>query len=454
MPLANFSNDPEQEYFADGMTEELITSLSRIGALRVISRTSTARYKKTGKAVPEIARELNVDALVEGSVRRSGDRVRITVQLIEAVTDRHVWAESYERDLKDVLALQSEVARAIAGEIRARLTPEEESRLVRAGAVDPEGYQAYLKGRFHFESRNEADLKKSLDFFQQAVDRDPNYALAYAGLADAYLLLAAYGSLPTLEANARARPFVEKALALDDNLAEAHKSLAGIYHNDWNWVAAGEEYRRAYELNPNDVTLCHWYALYKLSMGRRDEGLDMMKRARELDPLSVERNRALGDAYLVTRRYDQAIEQYRLALALDPQYLHANNSLFIAYLLQGDLERAAGQAEKLRQIDAGPSAEVLYAAWLHVMSGGKDEVRRLLRDLERQQSQGEPSLAVDIGLLHAHLGEADLAFEWLEKAYRAHAAELEDLKIVPFFDPLRSDPRFQDLVRRVGLPPD
>lgn len=184
----------------------------------------------------------------------------------------------------------------------------------------------------------------------------------------------------------------------------------GTYHNDWNWEAAGEEYRRAYELNPNDVTLCHWYALYKLSTGRRDEGLDMMKRARELDLLSVERNRALGDAYLVTRRYDQAIEQYRPALALDPQYLHANNSLFIAYLLKGDLER--------------------------------------------QQSQGEPRLAVDIGLLHAHLGEADLAFEWLEKAYRAHAAELEDLKIVPFFDPLRSDPRFQDLVRRVGLPPD
>src|SRR5438552_2878190 len=321
LPLDNLSGDASQDYFADGMTDELITDLAQISALRVISRTSVMVYKGARRPLPEIARELNVDAVVEGTVLRSGEQVRITAQLIQTPADRHLWAESYEGDLHDTLALQKKVARAIAEHIRIELTPKEQAVLKNAKVVNPEAYEAYLKGRYFWNKRTADGLKKAIDYFNQAIEKDPNYAQAYTGLADSYALLGdwEYGILAPKEAFPRAKAAATKALALDNTLGEAHTSLAfSLDLFDWDWASAEREFRRAIELNPGYATAHHWYAWHLSEMGRNREAIAEMRKAQNLDPLSLIISADVAEILLVAHSYDQAIEQSRKTIDMDP----------------------------------------------------------------------------------------------------------------------------------------
>jgi TolB-like protein len=454
LPLANLSGDPEQEYFADGMTEELITNLGKISALRVISRTSVMRYKKTEKPLPQIARELGVDGIVEGSVLRVGDRVRITAQLIQAEQERHLWAESYERDLRDVLALQSEVARAIANEIRLKLTPQEQTRLASARPVNPEAYRLCLLGRFHWNKRTEEGFKNAIDHFQRALEIDPGYAPAYAGLADSYICLSDRGFLPPKEAIPRGKAAAQKALEIDESLAEAHTSLALAYWEyDWDWPACEREYKRAIELNPNYATAHQWYALYLSAMKRHAEALAEAQRAQQLDPLSpiISVGVALY-GYFYTRQYDEAIRRLRDTLSLFPDFAVAYFSLGGAYVASGTYQEAIVAYQKARSLSGASAAEVAALGQAYAKGGIRGyylwELRRL-----REESKHRYVRAVAFAYLFAGLGEKDQAFSYLEKAYEDRDYQLNLLQISPRFDPLRSDPRFQDLLQRMNFPP-
>ncbi|HSS44496.1 MAG TPA: tetratricopeptide repeat protein, partial [Thermoanaerobaculia bacterium] len=356
LPLDNFSKDPEQEYFADGMTEELITNLAQIRSLHVISRTSAMAYKGTKKRVPDIGRELNVDAVLEGSVQRSSSRVRITAQLVRAATDQHLWAKSYERDLRDVLALQSEVAGAIAGEIGVTLTPQERSRLAVKRAVNPEAYEAYLKGRYHLSRGTAAGAQKSLEDFQQAAEKQPDFALAYAGIADAYNRLAssAVNLLSPKEAFPKSKVAAMRAVELDPTLAEPYVPLAwDSFVFDRDWTTAESQYRRALELNPNYPTARQSYAVFLIRMGRFDEAIREAKRGQELDPLSLEANLNVGFMLHVARRNDEAIPWFRRVLDMDPNYLRAHWGLGVALVQKGRYEEAITELQKAVELSGG-----------------------------------------------------------------------------------------------------
>ncbi len=451
LPLQNLSRDPEQEYFADGMTEALIADLAKIAALRVISRTSVMQYKGTKKPLPEIARELNVHAVVEGAVLRSGDRVRITAQLIEATTDRHLWAESYERDFRDILALQSEVARAIASEIKIKVTPQEQARLAQTRPVNPGAYEAYLKGSYYSNKRTEEAITKAIEYFEKAVEKDPGYALAYAGLADSYSLLVRYGAVQPREAMPKAKVAAQKALQFDDTLAEAHTSLAyASLHHDWNWKAAEQQFKRAIELTPNYATAHQWYARYLTAMGRFEEAIRQVQRARELEPLSLIINSAVGYAYYFARQYDRAIEESRKALEMEPNFSRTHWNLGLAYEQKGMFEPAI--AEFQQAIALSGESPVIQAALAHAyaVAGKRGEAQKALDGLKELSSRRYvPSYP--IAGIYAGLGDRDQAFRWLEKAYEERDNGLPYLKVDPILDVLRRDERFAALVRRVGL---
>jgi serine/threonine protein kinase/tetratricopeptide (TPR) repeat protein len=451
LPLENLSRDPEQEYFAQGMTDELITSLAKISALRVISRTSVMRYKGTHKPLPEIARELNVDGVIEGSILQSGDRVRITAKLIQAKTDRHLWAKSYERDQRDVLALQDDVARAIANEIKVKLTPQEQARLTSACPVNPEAHEAYLKGRYEWNTRTEEGLKKSLRYFEQGLAVEPSYAAAYSGLADSYMILWNNGFLGPDECIPKARAAALKAIEIDDNLAEAHTSLAYLMGNyDWNWIASEREFRRAIELSPSYANAHHWYALQLASMGRHEEAIEEIKKARQLDPLSPRINANVGGNLYQARQYDQALEELNKALELNPNDTVTHSLLGLAYLQKGKKQEAIAELLRANQLIGNKGGTPLVLAQVYAFAGERDQARKMLEKLETQAKRRYVSPS-QIGLIYAALGERQQAFAWLERAYEQRDSLLLVLKVDARFDPLRSDPRFQDLLRRVGL---
>ena len=455
LPLENLSRDPEQEYFADGMTDELITSLAKIRALRVISRGSVMRYKGTNKPLLEIARELNVDGVVEGSVLRSRDRVRVTAQLIQASTDKHLWAESYERDLRDVLALQDEVARTIASEIKGQLSAQEREHLSSARSVNPEAYDAYLKGRFFWAKRTEEDLKKAIGYFNQAIKSDPGYPLPYTGLADSYTALGFsfdVGALPPNQAIPLAETAVTKALEMDDSLAEAHTSLALIrFYYDWDWSGAEREFKRAIELYPSYAHTHHWYAHYLIAMGRTDESLAETRRALEFAPLDLTINLHLGWHYLYSRQYRQAIAQYRKTLELDRNHSQTHRYLGLAYEQNRMFPEAIEELQTAITLSGQNRQMTSELGHAYAMSGRKREAVRVLGELE-ELSKGKFVSRYSLGLIRAGLGEPDKAFQQLEEAYQERSDWLTYLNIEPKLDPLRADPRFKDLVRRVGLP--
>jgi TolB-like protein/Tfp pilus assembly protein PilF len=452
LPLENLSRDPEQEYFADGVTDQLITDLAQISALKVISRTSVMQYKGTHGPLPQIAQQLGVDAVVEGSVQRAGDRVRITAQLIDARTDQHLWARSYERDLRDVLALQDEVAQAIANELKIELTPHGKPRLASSKPVDPDAYEAYLKGRYYSNKRTEKELKKSIEYFQQAIEKDPNYASSYSGMAEAYALLGERGNLPSNEALSRGKPAALKAVGLDDSLAEAHASLAIIAETlEWDWPTAEREYKRALELNPGYAAGHHWYASYLMYLGRFDEGIAEAQRARELDPLSLAINNALGGRLLLAGRENEAIEQIQKTLEMDPNFAPAHTSLGYAYLSKGMQEEAIREFQKGVALSGSDPEESTDLGYAYAVVGKRGEAKRILAKLKRKRERGFVSPAA-LGIVSGALGEKDEAFAWLDEAYKLRDPQLVYLKVGPKYTPLRSDPRFQDLLRRMGLP--
>ncbi len=455
LPLENLSRDPEQEYFADGMTEALITDLGKIRALRVISRTSAMRYKGTKKASPEIARELNVDALVEGSILRVGDRVRITTQLIHAATDRPLWSERYDRDLKDVLALQSEVARSIAQEIKIALTPQEQARFAEARPVDPEAHQLYLKGLYYANKRTPQGLQKALDYLQQCIDKDPTHAAAYAQIADAHFFLGFTGldALPPRETMSKAKGAALKALEIDDSLSEAYASLGLVrWAYDWDWPAAEKDLKRAIELNPGYAVAHHRYALYLSSLGRFDEAMAEEKRALELDPLSLIINHAQAWPYYLSRRFDEAIEQYRKMVEMDPNFVRTHLRLGEVYAAQGKYREAIAEYEKFSTLDGGSTMALALIGNAHARAGDRQAALRTLEELTAASKRRYvPSF--HIAIVHTGLGDKDQAFAWLDRAYEERSHFLVDLKFNPILDPLRPDPRFADLLRRVGLPP-
>jgi eukaryotic-like serine/threonine-protein kinase len=453
LPLENLSRDPEQEYFADGMTDQLITDLAKISALKVISRTSVMQYKGARKPLPQIAQELGVDAVVEGSVQRAGDRVRIIAQLIDARADQHLWACSYERDLRDVLALQDEVAQAIANELKIEIASNGKPRPPSSRPVDPAAYEAYLKGHYYSSKRTENDLKKSIGYFLEAINKDPNYAPAYSGMAEAYALLGERGNLPSNEALTRGKAAALKAVGLDDSLAEAHASLAIIAETlEWDWPTAEREYKRALELNPGYAAGHHWYASYLMYLGRTEEGLTEAKRARELDPLSLAINNALGGRLLLAGRENEAIEQIQKTLEMDPNFAPAHTQLGWAYLKKGMNDEAIAEFQKGVALSGSDPEESVDLGYAFAVTGKRDEAKRILARLKRKRERGFVAPAA-LGIVAGALGEKDEGFAWLEKAYESRDPQLTYLKVGPKFTPLRSDPRFQQLLRRMGLPP-
>jgi TolB-like protein/DNA-binding winged helix-turn-helix (wHTH) protein len=451
LPLENLSGDTEQEYFADGMTAELITELAKIGSLRVISRTSAMRYKRTRKPMEQIARELNVDVVVEGEVLRSRNRVRVTAQLIQTATDRHLWAEIYEHDLRDVLELQGEVAQSIATAIRAKLTPEQHARLAGNRPVNPEAYDAYLKGRFFWNKRTASGLKKSIEYFQWAIDKDPGYAPAYAGLADSYRLLAGNESFPTREAYSKASAAASKALGLNDTIGEAHTVLAdAMYQMNWDWHGAEREFKRAIEVSPGNATAHQRYSLFLIRMGRIGESLAEIDRAQVLDPLSLSINSSVGWRLLWARRFDEAIEKLQKTLEMDPSFGRAHLYLGWAYEAKGNFDKAIIELRKATLSDAGPG-QLASLGRAYALVGNAHQAQSILKDL-RERSRRSYVPPFDIAIIYAGLGNKDRAFQWLTKGCKSPDVELVSLKADLELDDLRSDPRFEELLSCVGLP--
>jgi TolB-like protein/Tfp pilus assembly protein PilF len=452
LPLEDLSGDPEQAYFADGMTDLLINNLARIRALKVISRTSVMLYKGNRKPLPETARELGVDAVVEGSVLRAGERVRITVQLIDAPRDQLLWADSYEHDLGDVLTLQSRVARTIAERIEVELTPQEHEHLERAGPIDPAVNEACLKGRHLWYQRTTESVTQGLAHFEKAVDIDPSYAPAHAGIADSYIVDGGryLGVAPNV-AYSRARAAALRAVELDDNLAEAHTSLAAVMSDyDWDWDGADREYSRAIELNPNYATAHSWYAEHLSRMGRHDEAVALIRKVPELDPASIFSGMIVSWILYFARQYDEAIDQALGTLELDPDYATAHRILGWAYEEKGLYDKAIAAHLKASELtDHGPNFHAQLGR-PYALAGRQGDARKVLEELTTVSKETYVS-SLDFAIIYTALEERDLAFECLERAFEERADHLPYLKVNPRVDPLRDQPRFQKLLERLGL---
>jgi len=453
LPLANLSGDPSEEFFVDGMTDQLITDLAKVGSLRVISRTSVMRYKDTKKDLPEIARELNVDAIVEGSVIRSGQRVRVTAQLLAASTDQHLWAETYDRDRGDILKLQGEVSEAIAEQVRAQLTPTQQALIRRAHAVNPDAYDAYLKGRLYFvnEYTKPDSLKKAQQYFEEAIQKDPKFALAYAGLADTYVYLAYEGALQRDQAYRSAKEELARAIELDDSIGEAHDTLGALsWRFDWDWDAADREFNRAIALAPSYSCAHEDRAVFLAFMGRRDEALAEIAKIDQLDYGSSSAGTESATYYLL-RDYPRLIEASKRALLLDPKDWSQHYNLGIGYEGVGKAQQAIPEYQKA--VEMAGSSRTAGVALAHAYSAldKRAEAEKILRDLERKAKHSSAS-SYTMATIYAGLGENDKAFEFLEKVYSEKSLDISwFLQSDLLLDSLRPDPRFQSLVRRIGL---
>lgn len=449
LPLNNLSGDPTQEYFCDGMTEELISAISRIGSLRVISRTSAMRYKGARKSLTAIAKELRVDAVVEGSVMRSDHKVRITAQLIHAPDDRHLWSGRYERELREVLQLQAEIAESIGIQIH-KLVGRQTRPQIDARQVHPQAYEACLKGNFFRDKMTPADLEKSIEFFTQAITLDPAYARAYADLSQSYFFLGVFGVLPCGEVFPKAKASAVKALDLDETVAAAHNALASVHLlYEWDWAAAEAACRRAVELSPGDpVTRVHW-ADYMSIRGRHDEAIAEYYRALELDPISRVRLGHFGLILYRARRYDEAIAQCEKALEIDQNYVNALWFLALALEQKGELGESIARLERAASLSAGPHYRALLGR-AYALAGKKAKALNILEELNVLSQQRRVS-PFDIAVVYLGLDDLSTAFQQLEEAYQQRVFRIIELTL-PMFDSLRPDPRWQDLVTRIGLP--
>jgi TolB-like protein/DNA-binding winged helix-turn-helix (wHTH) protein/Tfp pilus assembly protein PilF len=450
LPLKNLSGDPEQDFLAAGMTEMLITELGKIGELRVISHQSVTRYRDTTKPLPEIAQELNVDAVLEGTVVRSGDRIRITANLVQAVPERHLFSESYERDMHDVFSVQGKVARDVASQINLKLTPQQQASLGNQRPVDPEAYVAYLRGRVLFDHATNTGRLKAKEEFEKAIQKDPSFARAYGSLAELYARGLGSRAEPQ-EGRAKARELAVKALELDDTLAEAHNALAWVEVTEWNWAGAEQDFKRAIELNPSYPVARVWYALYLASMQRFEEAFAEGKHAQQLNPVSSWVNTHVGWVYLFAGRTDEAMEIWREVLELEPNDWAARHQLGKGYVVKGMYQEAIAELQKAQALEGGDHFTLAVLAHAYGRSGQRKEALKLIKELERR-AKNESIPPLPLAWAYAGLGDKEKAFAWLEKAYAERRGALFYLNVEPLFEPLRSDARFQDLVRRVGLP--
>ncbi len=454
LPFTNMGNDPQQEYFCDSMTEEMILHLGRLHPERlgVIARTSAMVYKSAPKPAAEIGRELGVQYILEGSIRQLADRVRVVVKLIQASDQTQVWANSYERELRDIVGLQRELTQTIADEINLKLGAEQRSQLAQGRPIHPEAYRAYLLGRYSVSKFTQEGLSKGIEYLHQASVMDPNYALSYDGLAY-YYIIANDWLLPPREAMPRAREAARRALKIDDSLADAHASLGIVYFwYDWDWPAAEGEFRRALELNPSSARAHEFYGWYLAAMGRFDEAVEQEKRALDYDPLSPEINTLLGHVLYLARRPDEAVAPLSKAIRLDPNYWFARLLLGLVYQQRGQLQEALAEFREARRIEKETPEPLGALGLAYALLGDKAQARAMLQELKaRSKRQYVPPY--QMAKIHLGLGEKDQALAWLEKAFEERSLFLTWLKVEPEMDSLRSDPRFQDLLRRVGLPP-
>jgi len=455
LPLQNLSADPAQEYFADGMTEALITDLAKIPGLKVISRTSIMQYKNSHKKLPQIARELGVDGIIEGAVLRSGDRVRITAQLVRAATDQHIWAESYERDERDLVALQDEVSRSIALQIQKEIAPPAAQRPATSSAVNPQARENYLKGRYFWNLRTEAGYLKAIDYFQVAMTEDPQYAQAYAGSSDAYALLGSTpnAKIPRETAMPKAKEMALAALKLDDSLADAHTSLAfAKMHYEWNFSEAEKEFKRAIDLDPNYSTAHHWYAYDLVAMGRMDDAVAEVKLARQTDPLSAIINTDVAEILYFARRYDEAQLQARATLEMDPNFAHAHRVLERIYDEKHMFPEAIAEGQRSVALSGVDTWMLLDLANTYALAGKKTEMQDCLRKAAKGSPCGVLPDVFGTAEMYVALGQVDRALKVMESAYRRREGGLILLNADPRFDSLKSDPRYQQLLQRIGLP--
>jgi TolB-like protein/DNA-binding winged helix-turn-helix (wHTH) protein/tetratricopeptide (TPR) repeat protein len=445
LPLENLSGDPAQEYFADGMTDALVTDLAQIRSLRVISRTSVMRYKGTRKPLVDIAKELNVDGVIEGAVVRSAERVRVDAQLIQAATDRHLWASTYERNLGDLVGLQNEIAQTIAHAIQVQLTPQEKLQIAHTQSVDPQAYEFYVKGRYFCDKWTNSSARKSIEYFQQAIQRDANYALAYAGMADAYIERT---DLSPQEQFSNAKAMARLALRMDDDLAEAHTALAfSMFAYDWDWAGAEREFQRAIALNPNYAMAHQWYGQLQKAMGRPNWAAEV-RRAHELDPLSLI-IAGIGQ-YIYRGQYDSAIENVRRRLELDPEFAEAHFELGRVYARKRMYRESISEFHKAFDLSGGESQYLGDLGYAYALSGNKIEAMKSLKQLE-QASKHTYVSPYQIALVYVGLGEKEVAFDWLQKGLADRSYWLLFLRIDERMETIRSDPRFQDLLRRINL---
>jgi serine/threonine protein kinase/Flp pilus assembly protein TadD len=451
LPFVNMANDPEAEYLSDGITESLINSLSQVPELRVMSRSSSFRYKGASADPRDVGRELGVEAVLVGRVMQRADNLSISVELVDARDNTHLWGKQYNRKLTEILALQDEMARDLSQSLRLRLSGEEEQRLVKRYTDNVEAYQLYLKGRYYWNKRTPDGFNKGLGLFQQAIDTDPSYALAYAGLADSYAMLGDYSVLAPREAFPRAEAAATTALKLDDNLAEGHTSLAFVkMAYQWDWAAADREFRRAIELNPNYATAHQWYASYLVMMGRFDDSIREIKRAQELDPLSRIINANLGLHYYYARKFDESVEQLKKTISLDESFAVAHQYLGRTYIQKGMYREAIAELERARELSSNAPEVVASLGHAYAVAGRTGDAQKVLADLD-EIAKERYVLPYFRAAVYTGLGDRDQAFQWLERAYEERHPGLVLVNIDPRFDSLRSDPRFTDLIHRLGV---
>jgi TolB-like protein/DNA-binding winged helix-turn-helix (wHTH) protein/Tfp pilus assembly protein PilF len=451
LPLKDLNGNSEGEYFADAMTDQLITDLARVGSLRVISRTSAMQYKEARKPLPEIARELNVEAVIEGSVLRSGDRVRVTVQLIEAATDQHLWAESYERDLRDIISLQRGLAADAARQVSGRVGREARQTVTGARPVDPLAYEAYIKGRFFWNQRTDEGLRKSVGYFEEALSRDPEYALAHAGLASAYTVLGFNSPLAPHDSYPKARRAALRALELDPSLGEAHTALGAIKHKyDLDWGGAEASYRKALELDPGYATAHQWYAIYLMSRAQFDEALEELRKAQELDPLSLIIRVDRGWVLYAARRYEEAIAELRQAFEMNPRF-PGSYFLVLAYAKNRMYDEALAELNRVTGLQGESPVYASLRGYVHALAGRRAEALKVLGELNRSAKEN-PSMPYQFALLHAALGDEAQAVGRLEQIQRERSSWQPFLSVEPELDGLRAAPRFQALLREIGPP--